>query len=55
MEWYEILLIAAAAAFVIGVAVWRLVRKIQGKGGCDCAHCSGNCSSCKSEGKKKKK
>lgn len=50
MTWYEILIIVAASAFVIGVVVWQIVRKKQGKGGCDecggsCSHCSG-CSAC---------
>lgn len=49
MQWYEILLIVAAAAFVVGVIVWQIIRKKQGKGGCDCgcSHCSGNCFACK--------
>ncbi len=44
MKWYEILLIVAAAAFVVGVTVWQIIRKVKGKGGCDCG-CS-DCSSC---------
>ena len=43
MNWYEYLIIVAAALFVVGVIVWRIVRKVQGKGGCDCG---GNCSGC---------
>lgn len=58
MQWYEILLIVAAAAFVVGIAVWQIVRRVKGKGGCDCgcANCPG-CSSChtrKDGGKEKK-
>ena len=44
MTWYEILIIVLAAAFVIGVFGWRIVRKMQGMGGCDCG-CS-DCSHC---------
>lgn len=54
MAWYEILLIAAAACFVVGVAAWRIVRRKQGKGGCDCGRgCGGNCPHC-AQGKKEK-
>ena len=35
MNWYEYLIIVAAALFVVGVIVWRIVRKVQGKGGCE--------------------
>ncbi|MDE5897605.1 MAG: FeoB-associated Cys-rich membrane protein [Clostridia bacterium] len=57
MEWYEYLLIVAAAAFVVGVIVWRIVRKKQGKSGCDecggaCANCS-HCSACREKANKK--
>lgn len=50
MTWYEILIIVAACAFVVGVIAWQIVRRKRGKGGCDecggsCAHCSG-CSAC---------
>lgn len=43
MTWYEILIIVAAAAFVVGVAIYTIVRKKQGKSscGCDCGCCSG--------------
>ena len=44
MTWYEILIIVLAAAFVIGVFGWRIARKKQGRGGCDCG-CS-DCSHC---------
>ena len=48
MNWLEITVIVVAAAFVAGVAVYSLVRRLRGKGGCgcDCAHCAGG-SSCK--------
>ncbi len=53
MHWYEILIIIFAALFVIGVVVWQIVLKVQGKSGCDCgscSHCNG-CTAC-SAGKK---
>ena len=42
MTWYEILIIVLAAAFVIGVFGWRLVRQKAGRGGCGrgCSGCS---------------
>lgn len=43
MQWYEILLIVLACAFVLGVIVWQIIRKKQGKSSCDCG---GNCSAC---------
>ena len=57
MLWYEILLIIAAAGFVVGVCVWQIIRKKQGKGGCDCgcSNCPGSCSSCKPKKKEDKK
>ena len=57
MQWYEILLIVLAAAFVLGVVVWQIIRKKQGKSGCDCgdcSHCEG-CSVCAEKAKKKEK
>lgn len=50
MEWYEILIIVAAALFVIGVVTVSVVRKIQGKSGC-----GGNCSCCNGCSSKKTK
>lgn len=44
MQWYEILIIVLACAFVIGVVVWQIVRKKKGKSGCDCG---GNCAACR--------
>ena len=48
MEWYEILIIAAAAVFVLGVIAAGVVRWLKGKGGCDCGSCS-HCSGCPSK------
>ena len=47
MQWYEILLIVLAAAFVVGVGIWQIIRRKQGKGGCDCGKCTGHCPHCK--------
>ncbi|MDE6058668.1 MAG: FeoB-associated Cys-rich membrane protein [Clostridia bacterium] len=57
MQWYEIVLIVAAALFVVGVIVWQIIRRKQGKGGCDCgcSNCSGSCSACQSKQKEEKK
>lgn len=54
MTWYEILIIIAAAGFVAGVVIWRIVRKKQGKSGCDCgcSHCEG-CPVCSAKKKTK--
>lgn len=56
MTWYEILIIVLAAAFVVGVFGWRIVRKKQGKGGCDCgcSDCS-HCAACSAAKKAKEK
>ncbi len=45
MSWWEILIIVAAAAFVVGVIVMSVIRKKQGKTSCDCG-CGGNCAAC---------
>ncbi len=49
MTWYEILIIVAACLIVVGVIVSGIVRKKQGKSGCDCgcSSCSG-CAGCSS-------
>lgn len=47
MQAYEILIIVFASAFVLGVAVWQIVRKVKGKGGCDCGGDCGCCPHCK--------
>ena len=45
----DIVIAVLAAATVVGVIVWSIVRKKQGKSvGCDCASCAGNCKSCPS-------
>ncbi len=48
MHWYEILIIVLAVCFVVAVVVWQIVRRAQGKGGCDCgcANCNGACPHC---------
>ncbi len=55
MSWWEILLIIAACAFVVGVIAASVIRRKQGKTGCgcDCGGCSGcsGCSACASEKK----
>ncbi len=43
MSWWEILLIIAAAGFVVAVAAVSIVRRKQGKSSCDCG---GNCAAC---------
>ena len=50
MQWYEILLIVAAAAFVIGVVAWRIIRKKKGKSSCDCCGECSHCSQCNHTG-----
>lgn len=42
----EIILIIACAAVVIGVAVSYVIKRKQGKTGCDCGECGGNCACC---------
>ncbi len=51
MSWWEILIIIAAAAFVIGVIAFSVVRKKQGKTSCGCGDCAscGCCKSCRKE------
>ena len=44
MQWYEILIIIAACLVVLGVIISAIVRKKQGKAGCDCG--CGSCSGC---------
>jgi len=43
MQWYEILIIVCAVAFVAGVIIASIIRKKQGKHSCDCG---GDCCSC---------
>ena len=44
MTWWEILIVIAAAGFVVAVAAFSIRRKMQGKSSCD--GCSGCCASC---------
>lgn len=48
MTWWEILIIIAVAAFVVGYIVCAAVRRKRGKGGCGCG-CDGcaGCSACR--------
>ncbi len=48
MSWWEILIIIAAAGFVVAVAAISVVRRKQGKSSCDCgcASCP-HCAACK--------
>lgn len=57
MQWYEIVIIVLAVAFVAGVAVWQIIRKKQGKSGCDCgcSQCTGACPHCAEAQKRAKK
>ena len=55
MQWYEILIIVLAAAFVIGIGVWQIVRRKKGKGGCDCCLDCAHCSRCKEQAPSKDK
>lgn len=62
MSWWEILIIIAACAFVVGVIAASVIRKKQGKTGCgcDCGGCAGctGCAACnreKPDGKDSKK
>lgn len=60
MSWWEILIIIAACAFVVGVIAASVIRKKQGRSGCDCGGCAGctGCAACnreKSDGKDSKK
>ncbi len=48
MQWYEILIIVLAAAFVAGVGIWRIVKRKRGESSCDCGNCS-HCTHCKTK------
>jgi len=50
----EIILIVVAAVFVVGVAVWQIIRKTRGKSGCGCSDCAG-CKACSRAKKDEKK
>ena len=55
MTWYEILIILAACAIVIGVIAASVIRRKHGKTGCgcDCSGCAG-CTACRPEKSEKK-
>ena len=55
MQWYEILIIVCAVAFVVEVVVWQIVRRKKGKGCCDCSACSAHCSACRAAKEKESK
>ena len=59
MSWWEILIIVAAAGFVVAVIAGSLYRKSKGKTscGCDCAGCPGcaACANAKKQGQEAKK
>lgn len=44
MSWWEILLIVAAAGFVVAVIGCSVRRKLQGKS--SCSECGGHCEGC---------
>lgn len=46
MKLWEILLIVACAALVVGVVVAAVVRKVRGKSGCDCDCDCASCGMC---------
>lgn len=46
MTWWEILIIVLIAAFVVGYIAYAIVRRKQGKGGCDCCGGCSGCSGC---------
>lgn len=47
MQAIEIIVIVFSVLFVIGVSIWAIVRKKQGKSTCACGECDGNCAKCK--------
>jgi len=51
----EIIVIICAVALVVGVTIWSIIRKVQGKGclDCDCSCCSGACYKAKLKNKTK--
>ena len=55
MQWYEILVIVLAAAFVAAIVVWQVIRKKKGKGGCDCGGTCTQCPHCKANETHKEK
>ncbi len=54
MTWWEILIIIAAAGFVVAVAAFSIRRKLQGKSSCDgCNGCCAGCHMCRPKDEKK--
>lgn len=49
MQWYEILIITSAVAFVVFVVVKSAIIRKKGKGCCDCSSCGLNCARRKSD------
>ena len=49
MQWYEILVIVFAIAFVVGVTTWQIVKRKKGKGCCDCSSGCTSCPHCKTQ------
>lgn len=47
MQPIEIIVIVCSLLFVVGVIVWSIVRKKQGKSSCGCGECDGNCAKCR--------
>ncbi|MDE6967758.1 MAG: hypothetical protein K2P12_03785 [Clostridia bacterium] len=47
MQPIEIIVIVLSIAFVIGVGIWMVIRKKQGKSACGCSDCDGNCAKCR--------
>lgn len=54
MTWYEIVIIAAAALFVLGVVIASVIRKKKGRTGCDCCGNCAGCSACRPPAQKDK-
>ena len=50
---WEIVLIVACAAIVIGVAITSIIKKKQGKCSCDCGGDCAHCAACKAAQNKK--
>ena len=56
MKPIDIIILVLAVAIVVGVTVYAIIRKKQGKSvGCDCSSCNGNCSACPSKQTKEEK
>lgn len=44
MQWYEVLIIILAFAFVVFVFINSIIKRKKGKGCCDCSACGLDCS-----------